>query len=86
MTKKPKTRQQLDRRPGKEILRELMDALADDPMCAEEGEKSPLELMTDILSRQCPPGCEAGALCYDKTELGVNTCWECWYKWLEEGA
>ena len=76
-------RQNIDRRAGLEILRSMLDAPIDDPVCAVDDALSPAEAVADIVHRECPPGHEANALCYDRTELGANTCRDCW---LKEGA
>lgn len=80
------SKQNIDRRPGMEILRAMLDAPMDDPVCAVEGVLSPTEAVAEIVSRECPPGHEAGAGCYDRTELAANTCRDCWLDWLKEGA
>lgn len=80
------SKQSIDRRPGMEILRAMLDAPIDDPVCAVDDAMSPLEAVADIVCRECLPGHEAGAGCYDRTELAANTCRDCWLGWLKEGA
>lgn len=80
-----KGRKYEDRRPGLEVLRAMLDAPMDDPVCSVDGMESPAEAVADIVSRECPPGHETGALCYDRQELGQNTCRDCWLNWLMEG-
>lgn len=80
------SRQSIDRRPGMEILRAMLDAPIDDPVCAVDDAASPLEAVAEIVCRECPPGHEAGAMCYDRTELAGYTCRDCWLEWLREGA
>ncbi len=79
-------KQSIDRRPGMEILRAMLDAPVDDPVCAVDDAVSPLEAVADIVCRECPPGHEAFAGCYDRTELAENACRDCWLDWLKEGS
>ncbi len=78
--------QNIDRRPGKEIFRELLDALAEGDVSVEDGGRTPTELIVDILRNRCPPCRVASPECFNKPELDHDTCWNCWYEWWEEGA
>lgn len=73
-----KMKQGEDRRPGMDILRELLDAPTDDPVCSVDGAPSPADAVADILAEACPPGT---VVCQQ-----YKDCRKCWYRWLTEGA